>query len=128
MKNKKESMQVFVEVKIDYIDPDTGNITIDCYEDDDDNSDTARMVAEVTIDGEVVRGTNPNITEADFQDPLVIEAIEEAKEKQKEIKQELVDKVLEEIKRDVNSGDVTAIDGLLILCKAKHLKDYLPED
>lgn len=122
-----ESMAVFVEVKIDYTDPDTGNITIDCYEDDDDNSDTARIVAEVTPDGEVVRGTNPNITEADFQDPLVIEAIEEAKEKQKEIKQELIDKVLEEIKRDVNSGDVTAIDELLMCCPIKNLTAYLPE-
>ncbi len=124
----KEPMQIFIEVKTDYTDPDTGNITIDCYTDDDDNSDTARVVAEVTIDGEVIRGTNPTITEADFQDPLVIEAIEEVKEEQKAIKQAVIDLVLERIKEDVRVGDMTAIDELLMFCPAKNLKGYLPED
>lgn len=128
MTNKKQSMQVFVEVKTDYTDPDTGNITIDCYEDDDDNSDKTRMVAEVTPDGEVIRGTNPNITEADFQDPLVIEAIKEVKEEQKGIKQAVIDLVLEQIKKDVAVGDMTAIDELLMFCPAKYLKGYLPEN
>ncbi len=128
MKNTNKTMQVFVEVKTDYTDPDTGNITIDCYMDDDDNSDTARMVAEITIDGVVVRGTNPNITEADFQDPLVIEAIKEVQEEQKKIKQELITKVIDLIDEDCRNKDFTAIDVLLMSCPAINLKSYLKEE
>jgi hypothetical protein len=41
--------------------------------------------------------------------------------------QELVDKVIEEIKRDVYSGDLTAIDELLKFIPVQYLKGYLPE-
>lgn len=44
-----------------------------------------------------------------------------------EDKQELVDKCLEEIKKDVACGDLTAIDGLLMLVPDKLLQDFLPE-
>ena len=43
-------------------------------------------------------------------------------------KQILIDKVIEEIKKDIASGDVTAIDGLLQLVPTKTLQDYLPEN
>lgn len=128
MKKTKDKMQVFVEVRTTYTDHYTQNITIDCYVDDDENSDTARVVAEVTPDGEVIKGTNPVITEADFQCPLVIEAIKEAKEAQQNIKQELIDKVLVRIREDVEVQDFTAIDELLMFCPAKYLKGYLAED
>lgn len=127
MKNKN-AMQVFAEVLTDYTCPETGNITIDCYPDTDENSTNARKIAEVTIDGIVVRGTNPEITEADFQCPLVIEAIEQAKDEQKAIKQAVIDVVLERIKKDVAEGDMTAIDELLMFCLAVNLKGYLEED
>ena len=44
-----------------------------------------------------------------------------------EDKQELIDKVLDEMRRDFDSGDITAIDGLLQHVDSKVLKDYLPE-
>lgn len=44
-----------------------------------------------------------------------------------EDKQELIDQVLDEMRRDFEGGDITAIDGLLQLVDSKALKDYLPE-
>lgn len=41
--------------------------------------------------------------------------------------QELIDEVLTEIQKDVNSGDLTAIEGMLQLVPVNVLKDYLPE-
>ena len=41
--------------------------------------------------------------------------------------QELVDKVIEEIKRDIENGDVTALDELLKFVPIEYLKGYLPE-
>ena len=42
-------------------------------------------------------------------------------------KQELVDAVLEQIKSDVENGDVTAIEELLFFLENKKLIQYLPE-
>jgi len=47
--------------------------------------------------------------------------------KEETYKQEIVDKVLEEIKKDVADGDMTAIEELLKFLPIKNLKDYLPE-
>lgn len=41
--------------------------------------------------------------------------------------QELIDQTLVEIQKDVNCGDLTAIEGMLQLVSAQLLKDYLPE-
>lgn len=129
MKNKKrEDVQVFAEVLTDYTDPETGNIAIDCYPDTDPNAENARKVAEVTPDGEVIRGDNPEITEADFQCPLVIEAIKEVQAEQEQIKQKVVDQVIEEIKRDIASGDTTVLDELLKSVSFKKLVHSLPEE
>lgn len=124
---KKNPMQVFAEVLTDYTD-ENGNITIDCYPDTKPDSENARCIARVSIDGNVIRGTNPEITEADFQCPLVIEAIKEVKDIQKKIKQELIDRTLERIKKDIADGDLTAIDELLKFCPAENLKGYLCEE
>lgn len=124
---KEEPMQVFREVLIDYTDPETGNITLDCFLDDDPNSE-ARVVGEVTTDGIVVRGTNPDITEADFQCPLVISAIKDAQAEQEIRKQKLADAVLEELKKDFASGDFTVIDDLLKRIPFKDLIQALPEE
>ncbi len=42
-------------------------------------------------------------------------------------KQELIDAVLEQIKKDVAEGDVTAIEELLYFLENKILIQYLPE-
>lgn len=119
--------QKFVEVRIDYTDPETKEICIDAYPSDDDNV-SGRTVARVSLDGEVIPGTNSEIEKDDLECSLVQEMIKEAKEEQANRKQELIDKVLDEIKRDVEKGDVTAIDELLKFCPAKNLKAYLPEE
>ena len=43
------------------------------------------------------------------------------------LKQELVDQVIEEMRRDFNSGDLTAIDELLKHVDDRWLRGYLPE-
>ena len=43
-------------------------------------------------------------------------------------KQNLVDRVIEVIKSDINSGDVTALDGLLLNTDVSSLVRYLPEE
>jgi hypothetical protein len=48
-------------------------------------------------------------------------------DKDEPVKQELIDNVLEQIKNDVNSGDVTAIEELLKRIPIKYLISYLPE-
>lgn len=121
----KNEDQIFAEVLTDYTDDETGKISIDCYPDTDPNSENARTVAWITIDGNIVRGTNPEITEADFHCPLVIKAIAEVQEEQKAHKQKLIDECLEKIKKDCADGDVTAIDELLMFCPAENLKGYL---
>jgi hypothetical protein len=42
-------------------------------------------------------------------------------------KQQLIDLVIEEIKKDIASGDVTALDELLSAVPEEYLKGYLPE-
>jgi hypothetical protein len=41
--------------------------------------------------------------------------------------QELIDEVIEEIKRDISSGDLTALDELLKAIPLSYLNGYLPE-
>ncbi len=117
----------FAEVLSDYTDPD-GNISIDAYPDFDENSENGRTVALVSPDGEVIKGTNPTIEADDLECLLVKDAIAEAIQRQHEIKQELVDKALEQIKKDVATGDLTAIDELLMFVPTKNLKGFLPEN
>lgn len=117
----------FAEVLSDYTDPD-GNISIDAYPDFDENSENGRTVALISPDGEVIKGTNPTIEADDLECLLVNDAIAEAIQRQHEIKQKLVDKALEQIKKDVATGDLTAIDELLMFVPTKNLKGFLPED
>jgi hypothetical protein len=126
-KMKKKPMQVFAEVLTDYTDPETGNITIDCFVDTDPNSE-GRVVAEVTPDGEIVKGKNELITYLDLKCPLVIAAIEEAKTEQEERKQKLVDDVIEDLKESLASGDFTVLDELLKFIPSKNLIQALPEE
>lgn len=120
-------MQVFTEVLTDYTDPETGNITLDCFVGSDPDSE-GRVVAEVTPDGEVIRGKNPNITEADFQCPIFLQAVAEAKAEQEERKQKLVDDVIEDLKESLASGDYTVLDELLKFVPVKNLIQALPEE
>lgn len=46
---------------------------------------------------------------------------------QEEKYQQLIDDVIEQIKKDIADGDVTAIDELLKFVPEKYLKGYLPE-
>ena len=40
---------------------------------------------------------------------------------------DLRDRVLEQIVKDVNNGDLTAIEELLVYCDEKAMQQYLPE-
>lgn len=42
-------------------------------------------------------------------------------------KQQLVDEVIEEIKRDISSGDLSALDEMLMMIPMNILQAYLPE-
>ncbi len=124
------SEQIFEEVRTDYVD-ENGNISIDAYlpsKRKSDDEDSGRVIGLVTPDGTLIDGQHPQyVTKAMRECPLVVNAIKEARERQEDIKQELIDKVLEEIKKDVETGDVTAIDELLKCCPVKNLQAYLPE-
>lgn len=41
---------------------------------------------------------------------------------------DLRDRVLEQIVQDVNNGDLTAIEELLVYCDEEALRQYLPEE
>jgi hypothetical protein len=45
-----------------------------------------------------------------------------------ELKQELIDNVIKHIKRDIEWGDLTAIEALLSFCPITNLIGFLPED
>ncbi|HEY4755788.1 MAG TPA: hypothetical protein VIH28_07025 [Ignavibacteriaceae bacterium] len=125
MKNK---IQIFAEVITDYTNEETGEISIDCYPDTNPNSENARVIATITIDGEIISNigkTNPEVKSSDFDCILVKNAIAEVQEEQKKRKQLLIDECLELIKEQCASGDVTAIDELLMFCPAVNLKGYL---
>ena len=120
----------FVEVRCDYREPETNKYYIDGWESYDDDAEGITL-ATVDEDGVVEWLKGFSIGWEVNKETIhsnVFEAIEEAREKQREHKQELVDKCLEEIKNDVRSGDVTAIDELLMFVPIKYLKGYLPED
>lgn len=40
---------------------------------------------------------------------------------------DLVDRVLDQIVKDVNNGDLTAIQELLVYCDVEAMKQFLPE-
>ena len=44
-----------------------------------------------------------------------------------DLTQELIDTVLKQIVTDVQAGDLTAIEELLVYCPVDALKQYLPE-
>jgi hypothetical protein len=50
------------------------------------------------------------------------------KEEKSSKKQILIDRVIEQIKKDVAEGDVTALDELLRFIPTKYLKGFLPEE
>lgn len=112
----------FKEVRNDYCEHDTGLIFIDCWVDEDENSE-GFTVATVSENGKVVY----RYPKEDFGSTLVKEAITEAIEIQKNRKQELIDKCIEQIKKDVSEGDLTAIDELLRNLPNNYLEGYLPE-
>jgi hypothetical protein len=50
------------------------------------------------------------------------------KEQAEELKQKLIEAVVEQIKMDIEMGDVEAIEELLRFCPTKNLVNYLPEE
>ena len=112
------------EVRNDYRDDDTGRYCIDVYLTESDDEE-GFVAAYVDADGNVEW---KQLSRLDGYDMTPVhEAIKEAQEKQADFKQELIDKCLIEIKNDVASGDVTAIDELLKCVPAKNLLAYLPD-
>lgn len=118
----------FSEVRCDYFEDDTNLYHIDAWVSDNDDAE-GMTVATVDEDGivEWKKGNSIMYVECKERYANVWEAIDEAKDKQRKRKQELIDKCIEEIKNDVNGGDVTAIDELLMFVPIKYLKAYLPE-
>lgn len=114
----------FKEVSIDYTDPETNEIYVDAWL---PKSEEGRTVARVTVDGEVLKGTNPDYEDDDLLCPLVIRYIEDAKAAQREEKKKIVDAAIEQIKKDIADEDLTAIDELLHCLPTKILSAYLPE-
>ena len=114
------------EVRCDYRDDETGKYTIDVYLTENDDEE-GFVLAEVDADGNVMWRPGQLSRIHGYDATPVHEAIKEAQDKQLEIKQELIDRCLEEIKKDVASGDVTAIDELLKFTPTKNLQAYLPE-
>lgn len=49
-------------------------------------------------------------------------------EQAKELKQQLIEQVVDNIKRDIEYGDVEAIEELLRFCPTNNLVSYLPEE
>lgn len=117
-------MKTIAEVRNDYRDDDIGKYSIDVYLTESDDEE-GFVVALVDADGIVEW---KQLSRLDGYDMTPVhEAVKEAQEKQEEIKQELIDKCLEEIRKDVAKGDVTAIDELLKFTPTKCLQGYLPE-
>lgn len=119
----------FIEVMNDYYEEaetpgGIGKRYIDAYI--HDGEDGGRSVATVDDDGriELLKGfmPNPKIHEN------FLESLQEALDLAAAAKQRLVDKCLEQIKEDIQSGDVTAIDELLMHLPTNLLKGYLPEN
>lgn len=48
-------------------------------------------------------------------------------EEREQLQDNLVDTVIEQIKKDIEAGDVSAIFAMLTYCPAEHLIQYLPE-
>jgi len=119
---RKLGKNPFKEVRNNYTENETGLIYIDAWVDDDDDSGGI-SVATVDKDGNV----NYKYPQRNFESYLVIESILEAIGIQMDKKQELVDKCLEEIKKDIASGDLTAIDELLKFTPAEYLEGYLSD-
>lgn len=49
-------------------------------------------------------------------------------EEAKKLKQELIESVVAHIKRDIEYGDVEAVEELLSFCPTKNLVGFLPEE
>jgi hypothetical protein len=110
----------FGEIRTDYSDP-KGVIHLDAWRTANENEEGE--IIGFFINGEIY------YRDPEYQfDPYVKEVVAELKAEDKAKKQELVDRVLEEIKRDVAAGDVTAIDELLKFCPKQFLIGYLPEE
>jgi hypothetical protein len=122
-----KTKQKFVEVHSDYQDPETGNIAIDAYLTNDDET-PGRTVCWVSPDGEIIKGTNPECEKDDLECSVVQEAIADAKNTQEENKQKLVDDVIEDLKDSFKHGDYTVLDELLKFIPSKNLIQALPEE
>ena len=110
------NLKSIAEVRCDYRDDETGKYTIDVWLTGNDDEE-GFVIAEVDADGNVEWRSWTGAVEYD-RTPI-LEAIEEAKEKQLEIKQELAEKVLEELRKDMASGEIV---DLLMRVPAKVLE------
>ena len=122
-------IKTYLEVRCDYLCPDTNKYHIDAWDSEDDDAEGVTL-ALVDEDGIIEWKVGNSIGwEANRKlQSNVWEAIIEAKEKQMDNKQDLVDKCLEQMKKDFAEGDLTAIDELLMYIPNRYLKGYLPED
>jgi hypothetical protein len=131
-KSGSGELQVFMEVKTDYIVSDTGYVAIDAYINMKDD-DAGKCLGYVTPDGEFIKnvskpGDTPMIEEVDFECCLVKEAIKAVTAEQLEIKQRAVDAVIEDLIKGFKVGDYTVLEELLKFTPMVNLIGSLPEE
>lgn len=118
-------LKSIAEVANDHRDDQTGKYSIDVYLTGDED-ETGFVIAEVDSDGNVEWRSWP--AGVYYERAAIYEAIEEAKQKQLKIKRKLVKNCMNAIVHEVESGDLHAIDELLMSVPTKCLNDFLPDN
>ena len=108
-----EKENIWGEIRWEYLDD---IITIDAWLTDDDMEE-GKVIAEIEADGQIIYKDERAKT-----DPYAKEIIKEAH------KQMLLDRVVDQIKRDIELSDVSAVEELLKFIDDEFLIGYLPED
>lgn len=121
---------IWKQVKSSHVD-EKGNTHIDAWLTDDQMED-GRTIAIINKKGTSVRYLDDRASSDSLALKVTGEALHKVIENSLDWKinkkQLLVDKVIDQIKKDCEEKDYTAIEGLLLLVPNKTLKDYLPED
>lgn len=112
------------EVITDYTD-DQRLTHIDVYESPDSDA-SGKTVAVVDRDTRKVIFFDNSYRLNDKVKEAIAEVLKEMEDT--ELEDELLDTVVDEIKRDLSEGDVSAIYGLLSVCSTSNLIQYLPEE
>lgn len=107
--------RIWSEIRNDF--EDNGIVHIDAWTTADDN-ENGSVIAKIDLaTGEVVYNDD-RAKKDEYAQEMIGEILD----------QRLVDRVLDEIKKDVLAGDLTAVEELILNNSKKDLIAYLPED